>query len=291
LKETITLMAKTKETRWDHIPQSHNPSNHEDRKKVVRFQQLTAWVRSLQEKQQTYPAHLRTRIEKIVEKRTQEIEQLKEELQQIESETGQIYMMLSADHGGGTLKLFLQNLTTEKPNSVQSGYLLGEMDGPEKYSNLTKAFKKYQTVIDDLEHNPITYESADKKTITKKIVLFLGGDYSFLAENYQITGASGIDFCLWCRSEKDNRKTECLGPVKWGLGETAKTCQEIEDEVGKEAVFKIPLDRVAVLPFHILLGLTKDYLTILQTEVKKEIREKGNDHFSIIIITILFFEL
>jgi len=105
----------------------------------------------------------------------------------------------------------------------------------------------------------------DKGEAKKKtILMFLGGDYSFLAENYQIAGASGIDFCLWCRSVKENRKTEALGDVIWGLGETARTQQEIRDEVGVDPVFNFSLDQVAVLPLHLILGITKDLLTMVQ---------------------------
>jgi len=75
-----------------------------------------------------------------------EIEELGKELNEIEDGNGQVFLLLSADHGGGTLKLFLQNLTTEKPNSAANGYVVGEMDAPEKYENLKAAFGHYQVL-------------------------------------------------------------------------------------------------------------------------------------------------
>jgi len=155
-------------------------------------------------------------------------------------------------------------LTTEKPNSAANGYVVGEMDAPEKYENLKAAFGHYQEKIDNLNGHTISFLNDKGEAKKKTILMFLGGDYSFLAENYQIAGASGIDFCLWCRSVKENRKTEALGDVIWGLGETARTQQEIRDEVGVDPVFNFSLDQVAVLPLHLILGITKDLLTMVQ---------------------------
>jgi len=79
-----------------------------------------------------------------IDRRSLEIDQCERELKEIEDGNGQNFLLLSADHGGGTLKLFLQNLTTAKPNSAANGYLVGEMDAPEKYENLKAAFGHYQ---------------------------------------------------------------------------------------------------------------------------------------------------
>jgi len=125
---------------------------------------------------------------------------------------------------------------------------------------------KLQEKIDNLNDHCITFTN-DKGEIEKKtILIFLGGDYSFIAGNYQIAGAAGIDFCLWCRSIKENRKTEALGKVIWGLGSTAKSQKEITEEVSVDPVFRFSLDRVAVLPLHLILGITKDLLTVVQKE-------------------------
>jgi len=132
-----------KQAKWDHIPQNHNPLTPEDRKKVVIFQEMKSQMARLKEKRKTADPRLTARIDEIIIKRSLEIEELGKELNEIEDGNGQVFLLLSADHGE-TLKLFLQNLTTEKPNSAANDYVVGEMDAPEKYENLKAAFGHYQ---------------------------------------------------------------------------------------------------------------------------------------------------
>jgi len=65
-------------------------------------------------------------------------------LEEYENEFGEAYFLLIGDHGGGSFKLLLQDLTRKKPNSPFSGFLVGEMDAPETYTNLRKSFPEIQ---------------------------------------------------------------------------------------------------------------------------------------------------
>jgi len=77
-------------------------------------------------------------------RRTKEKIKLQQDLAQYEKEFGEAYFLLIGDHGGGSFKLLLQDLTRKKPNSPFSGFLVGEMDAPESYDNLKKAFGHVQ---------------------------------------------------------------------------------------------------------------------------------------------------
>jgi len=153
----------------------------EDRKKVVVFQQLKAQIDRLQEKRKTADLRLMAKIDEIIAKRSLEIDQCERELKEIEDGNGQNFLLLSADHGGGTLKLFLQNLTTAKPNSAANGYLVGEMDAPEKYENLKAAFGHYQEKIDNLNDHCITFTN-DKGEIEKKTILIFSARITALLQ-------------------------------------------------------------------------------------------------------------
>jgi len=65
-------------------------------------------------------------------------------LHDIGERTGEIFLLLIGDHGGGTFKLLLQDLTEAKPNSPFSGFLVGEMDAVDSYENLKQAFGTFQ---------------------------------------------------------------------------------------------------------------------------------------------------
>jgi hypothetical protein len=57
---------------------------------------------------------------------------------------GEVYLLLIGDHGGGSFKLLLQDITRRKPNSPFNGFIVGEMDGPETLFNLKRAFGSMQ---------------------------------------------------------------------------------------------------------------------------------------------------
>jgi len=73
-----------------------------------------------------------------------EIVGLQSELKELEDKNGEIYVLVIGDLGGGTFKLFAQDVTQVKPNSPFSGYVIGEMDALDTYENLQLAFSSIQ---------------------------------------------------------------------------------------------------------------------------------------------------
>ena len=73
-----------------------------------------------------------------------EIVGLQRELKELEDKNGEIYVLVIGDLGGGTFKLFAQDVTQVKPNSPFSGYVIGEMDALDTYENLQLAFSSIQ---------------------------------------------------------------------------------------------------------------------------------------------------
>jgi len=51
-----------------------------------------------------------------------------------------MFVLLIGDHGGGTFKLLLEDLSRAKPNSPTSSILIGQMEGKDCYENLKAAF-------------------------------------------------------------------------------------------------------------------------------------------------------
>lgn len=72
------------------------------------------------------------------------IQRLQNELLDEADESGEIFLLLIGDHGGGTFKLLLQDLTEVKPNSPFSGFVVGEMEAVDNYENLKAAFSEFQ---------------------------------------------------------------------------------------------------------------------------------------------------
>ena len=72
------------------------------------------------------------------------IQRLQNELLDEADESGEIFLLLIGDHGGGTFKLLLQDLTEVKPNSPLSGFVVGEMEAVDNYENLKAAFSEFQ---------------------------------------------------------------------------------------------------------------------------------------------------
>lgn len=178
-----------------------------------------------------------------------------------ENEYGEAYFLLIGDHGGGSFKLLLQNLNKEKPSSILNGILVGEMEVSDSHYNLKAAFGHYQRYIDLIQDKEIKFEKNGKE-IKRIVRLFLGGDYEFLCENFGHPGAASKFFCLWCPiSNEDKFDDPNEMDVVWGEGELIRNVREYNP------IFSFDLSRVVVLPLHILLGVVKCYLVMLQNEV------------------------
>ena len=72
---------------------------------------------------------------------------LQKELEEYQTGKGEIFLLLGGDHGGGTFKLMLQDLTRSKPNSLFSGFVIGEMEATDSFDNLKAAFGHLQVIF------------------------------------------------------------------------------------------------------------------------------------------------
>ena len=95
----------------------------------------------------------------------------------------------------------------------------------------------------------------NRKQVSRTIRLFLGGDYAFLTSVYGHRGANCMQFCLWCTEDLKQKRVSPTEPLPW-------QDKSLIDNEENDPVFPFPLDRVVVLPPHIVLGLTKDFSTI-----------------------------
>jgi len=195
------------------------------------------------------------------------MQSLSRELDSVQDLQGEHFLMLIGDHGGGSFKLQLQNICTEKPNSPFNGILIGEMEAPDKFENLKVAFGEIAEELKEMDGRELTFER-DGQQVTRTLRFFLGGDYAFLCENFGHQGASSRSFCLFCDallSDKTDNPATC---PHWGESSHARDLNSLKALTGKDPVFSIPPERVVVLPLHLLLGLVKEYLLLLQADVR-----------------------
>lgn len=102
----------------------------------------------------------------------------------------------------------------------------------------------------------------------KTVRVFFSGDYEFLCENYGHRGPNSELFCLWCKIRIDQKREKiCQLKENWGGEQTGHNLQSLKLLTGKDPVFPFELDRVVVLPLHILLGLTSSYLEMFRKQV------------------------
>ena len=107
--------------------------------------------------------------------------------------------------------------------------------------------------------------------MSKTVRIFLGGDYEFLCENFDQSGAASLSFCLWCPVSKGNKRDDPMQMEEvWGVGDQINTLESLKLRARrkKEPIVRVQLDRVVVLPLHITLGLTAAYLNLLKDDVR-----------------------
>lgn len=201
-------------------------------------------------------------------RRRDEIKSLGRDLESVQDRKGEHYLMLIGDHGGGSFKLQLQNICTEKPNSPFNGVLIGEMEAPDKLENLKIAFGEIAEELKQMDGREISFER-EGQVVRRKLRFFLGGDYAFLCENFGHSGACSNYFCIFCDAVLSNKADDPSVCPQWGEQEHARSLESLKAHTGEEPVFSIPPDRVVVLPLHLLLGLVKEYLTLLQADVRE----------------------
>ena len=236
-----------------------------------------------------------------------EIVGLQIELKELEDKNGEIYVLVIGDLGGGTFKLFAQDVTQVKPNSPFSGYVIGEMDALDTYENLQLAFSSIQVSIfqkkkkkkkkkkekkrrkfdqvffffffffflkneiDQLQDK--THSIIVKGEIVQRATrIFLGGDYDFLCENFDQSNAASSYYCLWCPTDKAHKRDTpwSMDSPAWGEPGNRNSLASLKARSRKkrDPIFRVELDRVVVLPLHIVLGLVAAYLTYLKRDVR-----------------------
>lgn len=128
-----------------------------------------------------------------------------------------------------------------------------------------------QAEIEELQDR--TYAVVTKgKAVSRTIRIFLGGDYDFLCENFDQSNAASNQFCLWCPIDLNHKRDIpwSMGSPAWGEEGRTNTLPSLKARARKNRnpVFKVELDRVVVLPLHIVLGLVAAYLMLLKREVR-----------------------
>ena len=100
-----------------------------------------------------------------------------------------IWVKIGGDHGQGSLKVTLQTLNVEKPNSKFFTSIIAMANVPDNVKNLRILLNRFIDQINALK--VATWNG-------KKICVFLCGDYHFLTDVHGISGSSGTHPCLWC---------------------------------------------------------------------------------------------
>jgi len=243
---------------WTNIPKNHSSIQPEIISKIQKFQ----YLQQVLQDQSNISSDLRNELLK-------EYETLKEELVEYQSTHGEEFFLLLGDSGGGSFKLMLQHLNTAKPNSTHSGLIVGYMEAKDNEENLRIAFPNLQSQLDMLQDCKIDFELDGEKK-TKTVRIFLGGDYEFLTLIFGHGGACSLNFCLFCPCQLASKSDDPLtmNPEEtWDKKE--RSLDDLKKTTNKEPILKFPLHRVVILPLHIVLGLTKEYLSIFMKEIRE----------------------
>ena len=117
-----------------------------------------------------------------------------------------IWIKIGGDHGKKSMKITLEIVNTHNPNSQGNTIVLGLASVKDSYANL-------QTFLNSGLGNDINklHTSTWKG---KQFILFVNGDYEFLARIYGLSAPSSIHFCIWCLVNKHTMQidTNTLDP-------------------------------------------------------------------------------
>ena len=183
----------------------------------------------------------------------------------------EIWVKIGGDHGQGSLKITLQTLNIEKPNSKFHTSVIAMAHVPDNVHNL-------QTLMDRLSDKINALKTATWKD--RKICVFLCGDYHFLADIHGISGSSGTHPCLWCLQTKKEtqipRDPECLPKPRtnqnmkddYTLFSTAGKLNLSQakqfNNVIRSPMLPLSVTHTAVPYLHILLGVVKKHHQLLE---------------------------
>jgi len=146
LKEVISKMMEQKTyTEPSNVP--HSAPDPEIEEMVRLYQQMLLHVFELEQvgKQLGEGDSGKTGLTKLIKERKEEVKRLHKELKEYESKSGELFVMLIGDYGGGSFKLLLSNICSMEPNSPASGFLIAEMPGKESFNNLKEVVGIYQS--------------------------------------------------------------------------------------------------------------------------------------------------
>ena len=257
---------------WSNIPKTHTAIDPEIIQKIQKLQQLTALIlelKNLEAEMMKKTGNQDFPLKSLIAPRNVELQILEEELKKYQSEHGEEFFLLLGDSGGGSFKLSLQHLNSTRPNSTQCGLIVGYLEGKENEENLKTAFPHLQSEIDGLQDQSIEFTINGEK-VEKVIRIFLGGDYEFLCLVLGHGGACCTNFCVFCPSTLGDKTDDPLSmdaDKTWDKKE--RTMEELTISTQKPPILSFRLDRVVVLPLHIVLGLTKEYLSIFMKAIRE----------------------
>ena len=156
-----------------------------------------------------------------------------------------------------------------KAHSVSGNYTIAILKATETYDELALGLKDILDEAKDLE--VLTIEGN-----VYKILLFLGGDWKFLATVCGIESASAEYACIWCKCPKDQRSNMEL---EWSVSDSTKGARTIEEIKEKSKLSKrskhrfnccreplfpfIPIKRVVIDSLHLFLRITDVLINLL----------------------------
>ena len=109
----------------------------------------------------------------------------------------EVWIKIGGDHGVNSLKLTLQIVNTEHPNSKRNTIVIAMAQVRDTHTNLERLFENMH-----LQEQILALQ--DHKWQGKSMKIFLNGDYEFLTNVYGLSGASGTFPCLWCLVQRQD---------------------------------------------------------------------------------------
>ena len=196
----------------------------------------------------------------------------------------EVWIKIGGDHGVNSLKLTLQIVNTEHPNSKRNTIVIAMAQVRDTHTNLERLFENMH-----LQEQILALQ--DHKWQGKSMKIFLNGDYEFLTKVYALSGASGTFPCPWCLVPRQDIQldpsqnqhasrtlttlTEDFGEFTTKYGQDKKHAPNCHNSIHKP-LLNIALDHVAPPYLHILLGIVKkhhDLLEIAAHELDKSLTE------------------
>ena len=185
-----------------------------------------------------------------------------------------MHVKIGGDHGGGSFKMTYQIANVNNPNKLDNTIIFSIFEAKYTRENLRLCLERFRAHIAKLQ--TLTWSDS------KKLRLFMFGDYEFFSSMYGISGAAGRHPCLWCEvTSEQMQHTKC---VKENIMPSKRTLQNLQQHhdafmykcnnklslaktvynVMDDIFFEIPSDQVCLPGLHIRLGIyLKLFMTLL----------------------------